>query len=65
MKQCILHQIQAYWTSYLNNSVQRKWCPIAWGYPVDFAVGLVNSAINLPMGKWFFFGGGIHITEEL
>ena len=51
--------------------MQRKWCPIAWRYLVDFAVGLVNSAINLPDGQVIFFfflgggGGAIHITEEL
>ena len=37
---------------------------------VDFAVGLVNSVINLPDGQVIFFsggggGGGIQITEEL
>ena len=31
---------------------------------VDFAVGLVNSVLNLPDGKVRFLGG-IQITEEL
>ena len=30
---------------------------------VDFALGLVNSVLNLLMGKWSFWG--IQITEEL
>ena len=30
---------------------------------VDFALGLVNSVLNLLMGKWSF--SGIQITEEL
>ena len=32
--------------------------------PVDFAIGLVNSVINLPDGQVKFFWG-IQITEEL
>ena len=32
--------------------------------PVDFAIKLVSSVLNLPDPKVFFFGG-IQITEEL
>ena len=34
---------------------------------VDFAIGLVNSVLNLPDGQvnFLILGGGIHITEEL
>jgi len=31
---------------------------------VDFAIGLVNSVLNMPDGQVRFFGG-IQITEEL
>ena len=31
---------------------------------VDFAIGLVKSVLNLPVG-WVKFFGGIQITEEL
>ena len=36
---------------------------------VDFAIGLVNPVLNLPVGQVVFFlgggGGGINDTEEL
>ena len=31
---------------------------------VDFAIGLVNSVLTCPMGKWIFLGE-IQIKEEL
>ena len=36
--------------------MQRKYCPIAWGYIVDFAIGPVTQfVLDLPSGKVEFF----------
>ena len=50
----------AYWL----NSVQRKYMVSDSLGLVDFAVGLVNSVLNLPDGQVIFLGK-IQITEEL
>ena len=45
--------------------MQRKYCPIAWGFIVDFAIGPVTQfVLNLPNGEVEFFFGGIQVTEE-
>ena len=36
--------------------MQRKLCPVAGGYIVDFAIGLLNPVLNLPKGQVKFLG---------
>ena len=49
--------------SFVISSMQRKLCPTDSLGLVDFAIGLVNSGLNLPDGQ-INFGGNSH-TEEL
>ena len=46
--------------------MQRKYCPIAWGFIVDFAIGPVTQfVLNLPNGEVEFFLEEFKLQKKL